>query len=155
MKWIRALGLRLTNWRDRVQKRADSRFDGPSLPCEISVATMRTKAMPTNDKTPSGSHVSDISFDLYGRFLSDDMVNGRLIAAARTLLGWDQRELAHRAGIRRHTLAALEGDVRRSQARVREAVLDVLIGAGIRFVTVSERTGVIYCASDTPIGHGQ
>lgn len=105
--------------------------------------------MPTDDKTPSGSHGSDISFDLNGRFLSDDMVNGRLIAAARTLLGWDQSELARRAGIRRHTLAALEGDVRRSQARVREAVLDVLIGAGIRFVKFSEAAGVV-CFADAP-----
>jgi len=107
------------------------------------------KAMPTDDQTPSGSRGVDSTFDLNGRFLSDDMVNGRLIAAARTLLGWDQSELAQRASIRRHTLAALEGDVRRSQARVREAVLDVLIGAGIRFVKVSEAAGVVYF-SDTP-----
>lgn len=100
--------------------------------------------MATDDKTPSGSHGSDISFDPHGRFLPEDMVNGRLIAAARTLLGWDQSELARRAGIRRHTLAALEGDVRRSQARVREAVLNVLDEAGVQFVDVNGKAGVVY-----------
>lgn len=99
--------------------------------------------MSKDDHTPSGSPASDSILNLNGRFLSRDMVNGRLIAAARTLLGLDQLELAERAGIRRHTLAALESDARRSQARVREAVLDVLEGAGVRFVDIDGARGPV------------
>ncbi|MFG1395210.1 helix-turn-helix domain-containing protein [Xanthobacter agilis] len=99
--------------------------------------------MPTDDQTPSGSRGSDSTFELQGRFLPGDMVNGRLIASARALLGWDQRELAERAGIRRHTLAALEGDVRKAQTRVRQAVLQILENEGIRFVVMAGAFGVM------------
>lgn len=100
--------------------------------------------MPTDDKTPSGSHVSDSTIGHEVRVLSADMVNGRLISAARALLGWEQQELAERAGIKRQTLADMEGGTRRPQARVREAVLNVIDGAGIQFVDVGGSTGVIF-----------
>lgn len=103
----------------------------------------RQEAKPADTESlPSGSRGSDSTFDLQGRFLPGDMVNGNLIAAARTLLGWDQRELAERAGIRRHTLAALERDARKPHTRVRQAVLGTLERAGVRFIDIHTATGV-------------
>lgn len=71
------------------------------------------------------------------------MVTGRLVAAARALLGWGQIELAERAGIRRQTLAEFEGEIRRPQARVRDAVLAVLAEEGVRFVDVGGPWGPV------------
>ncbi|MGU3493960.1 multiprotein-bridging factor 1 family protein [Xanthobacteraceae bacterium A53D] len=97
-----------------------------------------------NDVDPSrGSQVSDSIFGHYVRIINPDMVNGRLIAAARTLLGWDQQELAERAGMKRQTLADMEGDVRRSQARIRQAVLAALAAGGVIFVECGGATGVV------------
>lgn len=63
--------------------------------------------------------------------------------AARGLPGWRQAELAERAGNRRQTLAEFEGDVRRPQTRVRDAVLAVLDAEGVRFVDISGAFGVV------------
>ena len=99
--------------------------------------------MPSDDQAPSRSRDLNGIFEHNVRFLTRDMVTGRLVAAARVLLGWDQTQLAERAGIRRQTLAELEGDVRRPQARVRDAVLDTLDGEGVRFVAVGGALGPV------------
>ncbi|WP_332119868.1 helix-turn-helix transcriptional regulator [Azorhizobium caulinodans] len=99
--------------------------------------------MPTDDQTPSGSRASDSTIGHEVRILSDNMVNGRLIAAARALIGWEQQELAEHAGIKRQTLADMEGDVRKPQARIRQAVLNVLQLHGVRFVEVGGADGLI------------
>lgn len=57
------------------------------------------------DQAPSRPRDLNVDFDLYGRTIPRDMVAGRLVAAARAMLDWDQTTLAERAGIRRHTLA--------------------------------------------------
>ncbi|MDF2812381.1 MAG: hypothetical protein K0S56_3412 [Microvirga sp.] len=70
------------------------------------------------------------------------MVNGQQIRAARALLCWDQRELAGRAGISINSLSAFEDQSRRPIQRVRDAVVDALQAAGIRFVVSDEEIGV-------------
>ena len=99
--------------------------------------------MPTDDQAPQRPRDPSAIFDLHGRILSEDMVNGPLVAAARALLGWDQSALAERAGIRRHTLADLERGGRRPHARVRQAVLGTLDEAGIRFVEIDGASGLV------------
>ena len=52
-----------------------------------------------------------------------------------------------RSGIRRQTLAEFEGDVRRPQARVRDAILGVLDDEGVRFVEIAGTLGVVLALS--------
>lgn len=97
----------------------------------------------SGDQAPSRPQELNAGFDHFGRILPRDMVTGRLVAAARAMLDWDQLTLAERAGIRRHTLADLEKDGRRPQARVRDAVLGVLDAEGVRFVEMAGAQGVV------------
>lgn len=99
--------------------------------------------MSTDDQASSGAQDPHRIFEHDVRFLSREMVNGRLISAARALLGWDQVQLAERAGIRRQTLADMEGEVRRPQARIRDAVLAALEGEGVRFIAVDKAFGLV------------
>lgn len=99
--------------------------------------------MPSDDQAPRGPQELNAGFEQNVRIIPGNMVTGRLVVAARGLLGWGQAELAERAGIRRQTLAELEGDVRRPQARVRDAVLAVLDAEGIRFISVGTAAGSI------------
>lgn len=99
--------------------------------------------MPDDYRAPSRPRDPHAIIEQNVRIISGDMVTGRLVIAARGLLGWGQAELAERAGIRRQTLAEMEGDIRRPQARVREAVLSALEGEGIRFVEVSGASGPV------------
>lgn len=102
--------------------------------------------MSSNDQTPAPSPCLGITFEHNVRLIDRDMVNGRLISAARALLGWDQTALAGKAGIRRQTLAELEAEVRRPQARVRNSVLGTLEEAGVRFVEIDGARGPVLSA---------
>lgn len=93
------------------------------------------------DQAPSRPQELNAGFEQNVRIIPGDMVTGRLIIAARGLLGWGQAELAERADIRRQTLAEFEAGVRRPQARIREAVLSVLEGEGVRFVDIDGACG--------------
>lgn len=99
--------------------------------------------MPIDDQAPRGPQELNAGFEQNVRIIPGDMVTGRLVISARGLLGWGQAELAERAGIRRQTLAEMEGDVRRPQARVRDAVLSVLDSEGVRFVDVGGAWGPV------------
>lgn len=99
--------------------------------------------MPDDDQALSRPQELNAGFEQNVRFVSGDMVTGRLIIAARGLLGWGQAELAERAGIRRQTLAEMEGGIRRPQARVRDAVLAALEQEGIRFISVGGMLGLL------------
>lgn len=99
--------------------------------------------MSGDDQAPSVAPGSNAGFEQNVRLVSGDMVSGRLVAAARALLGWGQIELAERAGIRRQTVAEFENEVRRPQARVRDAVLRALDAEGVRFVEVGGAYGVV------------
>lgn len=99
--------------------------------------------MPDDDQAPSRSQEPNAGFEQNVRIVSGDMVTGRLVVAARGLLGWSQVELAERANIRRQTLAELESDLRRPQARIRDAVLSVLADEGVHFVDIGGACGAI------------
>ena len=99
--------------------------------------------MPSDDQTPTPSRDLGNTFEHNVRFIDRSMVNGRLISAARALLGWDQADLAGNAGIRRQTLAEFEAEVRRPQARVRDSILGILEEAGIRFVDIDGARGPV------------
>ena len=99
--------------------------------------------MPTDDQAPSRPPELNAGFEQNVRFLSGDMATGPLVVAARGLLGWGQAKLAERADIRRQTLAEFEAGVRRPQARVRDAVLSVLEGEGVRFVDIAGACGPV------------
>lgn len=104
---------------------------------------MRRGCVMPDDQAPSKPQELNAGIEQNVRIITPDMVTGRLVTAARGLLGWGQAELAERAGIRRQTLAEMEGDVRRPQARVRDAVLAVLDSEGVRFVDISGAFGAV------------
>ena len=60
-------------------------------------------------------------------------MKGKLIAAARALLGWSQQELATRAGVSRQTLVSLERDSGNPTRSSETAVVNVLLAEGIEF----------------------
>lgn len=69
------------------------------------------------------------------------IVSGRLIKAARALLGWSQGDLAERAGISRSALARLEfggSDIRVSTVN---AVVDALERNGLEILQESNARG--------------
>jgi len=99
--------------------------------------------MPNDNQAPSGAQDPHRTLKHEVRFLSCDMVTGGMVAAGRALIGWDQVQLAERAGVQRQTLAALEGELRRPQARVRDAVVKALEGEGVRFVDVGGARGPV------------
>lgn len=63
--------------------------------------------------------------------------------AARSLLGWAQKDLAERAGIATHTILKFEGGENRPQAGTMVKLVTCLQEAGIRF---SEERGVVGAA---------
>ena len=69
-------------------------------------------------------------------------MQGRLIAAARSLLGWSQDELARRANIARKTLVGIERETGNPKRASEHAVVEVLEGEGVRFEETSERITV-------------
>lgn len=97
--------------------------------------------MVPDDQRPIPSRELNRIFEHNVRILSRDRVNGRLVAAARALLGLDQIQFAEKAGIRRQTLADLEGGARRPQARIRDAVLTSLDESGVVFIEAGGRVG--------------
>ncbi|MGO4172855.1 helix-turn-helix domain-containing protein [Bosea sp. TAF32] len=103
-----------------------------------------------DDHAPSRPQELHADFEQNVRIITRDMVAGRLVIAARGLLGWEQAELAGRAGIRRQTLAEMEGDVRRQQVRVRNAILGVLEAEGVRFAEVGGACGVLNAGAGKP-----
>lgn len=105
--------------------------------------------MSTDDQVPLGSRISHSIMGHDVRIIDRGMVNGRLIAAARGLLGWDQQELSKRAGVKRQTVADMENDARRPQLRVRNAVMDSLENAGVRFIEVQSSVGAVIPRGDT------
>lgn len=68
-------------------------------------------------------------------------MEGKLIAAARALLGWKQDRLAEEAGVSLPTLRGIEknGNPKRATER---AVVDVLEAEGIAFEESPDRVGV-------------
>jgi len=99
--------------------------------------------MPTDDQTPSRSQSETARVAYFMQPLSLDMVNGRLIKAARSLLGWDQRELAEKAGVAVRSISAFEDGSRQPIKRVREAVGCALEDAGIVFIQEGAIIGIV------------
>ncbi len=69
-------------------------------------------------------------------------MQGKLIAAARGLLGINQTELAERAGISRKTVLALEQDTGNPTRASERAVVEALESAGVHFEESPGRIGV-------------
>lgn len=99
--------------------------------------------MPTDDQTPSGSQSETAKVAYFMQPLSLDMVNGRLIKAARSLIGWDQRELAEKAGVAVRSISAFEDGSREPIRRVRAAIGCALGDAGIVFVQEGAIIGIL------------
>jgi transcriptional regulator with XRE-family HTH domain len=59
---------------------------------------------------------------------------GRLVRAARTLLGWTQEDLAHYAGVPRNAVSGLELDQKDTRLTTVEKVNAALERAGLKFV---------------------
>lgn len=99
--------------------------------------------------TPSKSTqdtTSTVAHDV--RLKNSNLVDGRLVVAARGLLGWQQIELAERCGIRRQTLADFEVGKRSPRSNIRTAVLSVLQDAGIRFIELADGVGLVRVGDD-------
>lgn len=75
-------------------------------------------------------------------------MQGKLITAARALLGLSQTELATRADISRATLVNLEKDTGNPTRNSEKAVLDYLKGEGIQFEETADRIGVLLVRRD-------
>jgi transcriptional regulator with XRE-family HTH domain len=71
-----------------------------------------------------------------------DGMQGKLIAAARSLLGWGQVELARRAEISQPTLRALENETGNPTRASEQKVLTVLRAKGIQFEEAPGRISV-------------
>jgi predicted transcriptional regulator len=72
------------------------------------------------------------------------------LRAARALLNWPTREIAHRAGVAHGTVARLEqqpGPVVDARVSTLEAILDAYRAAGIRF---EERDGAVFVGLAAP-----
>lgn len=59
---------------------------------------------------------------------------GRLIKAARILIGWSQSQLAAKAGVSRIALARLEADLVDSRGSTIEKLVSALEKGGVRFI---------------------
>ena len=69
-------------------------------------------------------------------------MQGKLIAADRSLLGMSQTELAAKAGVSRPTVTSLEHDTGNPTRASERRVIDVLEAEGVSFVETPERIGV-------------
>lgn len=69
-------------------------------------------------------------------------MRGKLIAAARALLGISQGDLAKRAGISRQTLVNLERDSGNPTRNSERAVVKALESCGVEFEETASRSGV-------------
>lgn len=69
-------------------------------------------------------------------------MQGKLIAAARILLGMTQEELTKRSGISRQTLVSLERDSGNPTKGSEKKVIDVLASEGISFEDTPARLGL-------------
>jgi DNA-binding XRE family transcriptional regulator len=69
-------------------------------------------------------------------------MQGKLITAARALLGMSQRELSEKAKVSRPTLVSLEGDKGNPTRNSERDVIAALEAAGIVFEETGERIGV-------------
>jgi predicted transcriptional regulator len=63
---------------------------------------------------------------------------GRLIKAARILVGWSQGQLSQRAGIGRNSLYRLEAGEADSRASTIEKLVKALARGGIRFIPATD-----------------
>lgn len=72
----------------------------------------------------------------------DAPMQGRLIAAARVLLGWSQDELARRAGVARRTIVSLEGGKGDPKRSTETKILALLEAEGLEFTETPDRLGV-------------
>lgn len=72
---------------------------------------------------------------------ANDM-QGKLIAAARSLLGMSQEELCRRANVSRQTLVSLERDSGNPTRSSERKVVDILESDGVVFEETGERIGV-------------
>ncbi|MDA9433867.1 hypothetical protein XH88_19130 [Bradyrhizobium sp. CCBAU 51627] len=79
------------------------------------------------------------------RAVADKIPSGRMIRAARGLLGMEQRDLASEAGVDRRTIARLEAETDPSSNPLRvwtyEQVRDVLKKRGIIFLYPTKSHG--------------
>ena len=71
----------------------------------------------------------------------DPVSRGRLLHAARALLGWTQARVAHEAGVSTATVTALEVDRRGPRRGSVAAITAALERAGVRFLAAAEGTG--------------
>ncbi|WP_395454835.1 helix-turn-helix transcriptional regulator [Azospirillum melinis] len=69
-------------------------------------------------------------------------MNGKLIAAARTLLGWSQDQLAEKAEVSRRTVISLETDKGDPKRSTEKKVVDTLKAQGIEFTEMPDKIGV-------------
>lgn len=83
----------------------------------------------------------------------NDMITIRQIRAARALLGWEQRELADRAGISLTSLSRIErSPAHDARMSTMEKIRATLMAAGIAFVNRDD--GVIGVMMRPPAGTG-
>lgn len=72
------------------------------------------------------------------------MITAAQIRAARSLLGWAQKDLAEKCGLSQTGLANIEREAAMPRAKTMERIRDALEGAGIEFVGPGEgREGVL------------
>lgn len=69
-------------------------------------------------------------------------MQGKLISAARALLGWSQERLAEQADVSRQTLVSLERDTGNPTRTSERAVVAALEAEGIAFEESPSRIGV-------------
>jgi len=69
-------------------------------------------------------------------------MEGKLITAARALLGWSQDDLAKRAKVSRPTLAGIEREDGNPKRATERAVVSALEAEGIAFEESPDRVGV-------------
>jgi DNA-binding XRE family transcriptional regulator len=71
-----------------------------------------------------------------------ESMQGKLISAARALLGWSQEHLAQQADVSRQTLVSLERDTGNPTRTSERAVVAALEAEGVSFEESPHRIGV-------------
>jgi transcriptional regulator with XRE-family HTH domain len=77
----------------------------------------------------------------------EDM-RGRLIIAARGLLGWSQEELIRRTGVARQTVTNFERELPGTREGTQRRIIDVLEAEGVEFHETTGRIGVFLSLKD-------
>jgi transcriptional regulator with XRE-family HTH domain len=78
-----------------------------------------------------------------GRRANEDRLEPAQVRAARAMLSWTQGELAERAQIERHTLAAYEKGMKVPYASTLQRLRRVLEDAGIEFIEQHGKVGAL------------